>query len=98
MFGLTINPEELSSIRANRLRSIGVDAKTDEEYSSLRAVRRELAMAKALYAKHPGWTTIDVTHRAIEEIAAGVVSAMKTAGVLPGAYDRDERGGLYVVV
>ena len=91
VFGLTINPEELSSIRANRLRSIGVDAKTDEEYSSLRAVRRELAMAKALYAKHPGWTTIDVTHRAIEEIAAGVVSAMKNAGVLPGAYDRDER-------
>ena len=33
VFGLTINPEELSSIRANRLRSIGVDAKTDEEYS-----------------------------------------------------------------
>ena len=58
VFGLTINPEELSSIRANRLRSIGVDAKTDEEYSSLRAVRRELAMAKASVREAP-WVDHD---------------------------------------
>lgn len=91
VFALTVAPEELSSVRANRLRSMGADAGSDEEYSSLRAVRRELSMARALYAKHPGWTTIDVTHRAIEEIAADVASTMKAAGVLPDAYNRDER-------
>lgn len=90
VFALTVAPEELSSVRANRLRSIGAYG-GDEEYSSLRAVRRELSMAKALYAKHPGWTVIDVTHRAIEEIATDVVSTMKAAGVLPDAYNRDER-------
>ena len=89
VFALTVAPEELSSVRANRLRSIGAEG--DEEYSSLRAVRLELSMAKALYAKNPGWTAIDVTHRAIEEIAADVVSTMKAAGVLPDAYNRDER-------
>ena len=90
VFALTVAPEELSSVRANRLRSIGAYG-GDEEYSSLRAVRRELSMAKALYAKNPGWTVIDVTHRAIEEIATDVVSTMKASGVLPDAYNRDER-------
>ena len=55
VFGLLIDGEVLHSIRANRLRTIGVggaDASA-REYAAARVVNQELALAKALYARHP---------------------------------------------
>ena len=39
----------------------------------MRQVTQELSLAKALYARHPGWTVLDVTHKGVEETAARIM-------------------------
>jgi regulator of PEP synthase PpsR (kinase-PPPase family) len=78
VFGLLIDGEVLHSIRANRLRTIGVggaDASA-REYAAARVVNQELALAKALYARHPEWQILDVTHKGVEETAARIMKLM----------------------
>jgi hypothetical protein len=43
------------------------------EYGAMRQVTQELSLAKALYAQHPDWTVLDVTHRGVEETAARIM-------------------------
>ena len=75
VFGLLINGEVLHSIRTNRLSSIGVsrEDKSAMEYGAMRQVTQELSLAKALYARHPEWTVLDVTHKGVEETAARIM-------------------------
>lgn len=70
VFSLTIQPQMLLAIRQTRLQTMGVRDQTD--YSDLQQIQRELAFARDLVRRHPGWTTIDVTRRAIEETAAEI--------------------------
>jgi len=78
VFGLLIDGEVLHSIRANRLRTIGVGARdaSAREYAAARVVTQELALAKALYARHPEWQVLDVTHKGVEETAARIMKRM----------------------
>ena len=78
VFGLLIDGEVLHSIRANRLRTIGVGARdaSAREYAAARVVTQELALAKALYARHPEWQVLDVTHKGVEETAARIMKLM----------------------
>lgn len=78
VFGLLINGEVLHDIRTNRLSSIGVkrEDKSAMEYSTMRQVTQELSLAKALYARNPDWTVLDVTHKGVEETAARVMKIM----------------------
>jgi len=78
VFGLLINGEVLHDIRTNRLSSIGVkrEDKGAMEYSTMRQVTQELSLAKALYAKNPGWTVLDVTHKGVEETSARIMKIM----------------------
>ena len=78
VFGLLIDGEVLHSIRANRLRTIGVGAwdASAREYAAARVVTQELALAKALYARHPEWQVLDVTHKGVEETAARIMKLM----------------------
>ena len=78
VFGLLINGEVLHDIRTNRLSSIGVkrEDKSAMEYSTMRQVTQELSLAKALYARNPDWTVLDVTHKGVEETAARVMKIL----------------------
>ena len=78
VFGLLIDGEVLHSIRANRLRTVGVGSADAgaREYAAARVVTQELALAKALYARHPEWRVLDVTHKGVEETAARIMKLM----------------------
>ena len=72
--GLTINPEPLLQIRANRLRQMErgtTPRKLADDYTELERVRGELVYARRLFAKYD-WPVIDVTRRSVEETAAAV--------------------------
>lgn len=68
LYGLTIEPEQLSRIRRER-RSQG-------EYSKLAHCRNEVAQAEALF-RAEGISYIDTTTVSIEEIAATIVRDMR---------------------
>jgi regulator of PEP synthase PpsR (kinase-PPPase family) len=79
---LTINADVLSRIRSVRQDQLGA---ADIEYASREHVRRELHFCHALYRRHPAWALVDVTGKAIEEIAATVCRATGTrAGATQG--------------
>jgi regulator of PEP synthase PpsR (kinase-PPPase family) len=72
--GLTINPEPLVQIRANRLKQMergSTPRKLADDYIELERVRAELIYARRLFAKYD-WPVIDVTRRSVEETAAAV--------------------------
>ncbi len=78
--GLTIECDHLVEIRKARLKQLGMPA--DAEYALREQIKQELDYAQQVFAKHPDWPVIDVTGRAIEEIAVLVLESLK---------ERDER-------
>ncbi len=71
--GLTKDPDQLVEIRRNRLRSLHQTEASS--YYDPEAVRDEVREARRYYLRH-GWPIIDVSHRAIEETAAEILSLM----------------------
>ncbi len=71
VFGLVLDPIVLAEIRRTRMAQLGL--REDDEYGDLRRVRRELDWAKEIYAKHPGWTVLDITGKAVEETASAIL-------------------------
>jgi hypothetical protein len=82
VFGLIIQPQYLKRIRTRRLAGTGVDTETigkssgSFDYSNMKYIQEELRYARELYAKHPEWSVIDVTGRAVEENAAIMAELM----------------------
>lgn len=84
VFGLIISPDVLRAIRAHRLITMGVaEAEASPEirsrrsaYADVALVRRELALAHALYAANPEFKILDVTHKGVEETAARIMAVM----------------------
>jgi regulator of PEP synthase PpsR (kinase-PPPase family) len=72
--GLTMEPLMLSRIRRERLEMLKQNYRTD--YADIKAVSRELADARRLFAQH-GWPVVDVTHKPIEETAATILQFHK---------------------
>lgn len=70
IIGLTIRPQPLSSIRQERLKTMGLT--TDAEYGSLERISKEIQYADRLMAQL-GCPVIDVTNRAVEETASKVL-------------------------
>ncbi|TVX91538.1 pyruvate, water dikinase regulatory protein [Cohnella terricola] len=68
--GLTMSPESLVRIRAERLKAMGLPPTA--AYASLKRVTEELEFAQAIYRKL-GCIVLDVTERAIEETAGTIV-------------------------
>ncbi|KAG0481802.1 hypothetical protein HPP92_009886 [Vanilla planifolia] len=73
IFGLTINPVVLQTIRKARAKTLGFQGEMKGNYSDMEHVRAELNYANKLFAKNPVWPVIEVTGKAIEETAAVVV-------------------------
>ncbi|XP_058092557.1 pyruvate, phosphate dikinase regulatory protein 1, chloroplastic-like [Magnolia sinica] len=80
IFGLTINPVILQTIRKARAKGLGLGTvkwsfytEKGSNYSEMDHVREELEFANGIYAQNPVWPVIEVTGKAIEETAAVVV-------------------------
>ncbi|MDP3058408.1 MAG: pyruvate, water dikinase regulatory protein, partial [bacterium] len=70
IFGLTIKPETLQSIRQERLKALGLAS--NASYASVDRINEELYYASSITNKI-GCRIIDVTQRAVEETAAKVL-------------------------
>ncbi|KAK4755053.1 hypothetical protein SAY87_008810 [Trapa incisa] len=73
VFGLTINPVVLQTIRRARAKSLGFGVEARSNYSEMDYVREELDFAGKVFAQNPVWPVIEVTGKAIEETAAVVL-------------------------
>ena len=71
VFGLMIDPVRLAELRQAREDRWG---KALGEYARPDFVRRETAYAAQVFHSHPGWRTINVTDKPIEEIASEILA------------------------
>jgi len=76
VFGLTVDPGTLLSIRTARMRSMRVPSATD--YTDPDQVELELDLARRLF-RAKGWKLVDVSGRAVEESASKIVDAYEEA-------------------
>ena len=79
VIALTANPHRLQSVREARLAAWGQPL--DEDYADRHAIGRELRYLLDLYDKH-NWRCIDVSYRAIEEVAREVRRLLGESGIL----------------
>lgn len=68
--GLTVDPEKLSNIRRVRLRHMGQE---QSAYADISHVSQEVIYCKNICRKSK-WPVIDVTNRAVEEVASEIVA------------------------
>lgn len=73
IFGLTLSPEKLNTIRTERLKTLGLGASAD--YANINRILEELVYADQIIKKI-GCTTIDTTTRAVEETASIILQKM----------------------
>lgn len=71
VFGLTTFPSRLVQLRQSRHAHLGG---ITGNYATHDYVTRELRYAHSLYQLHPRWAVINVTSKAIEEIASEILS------------------------
>ena len=71
--GLTIDPQRLVHIRQARVRHLPVKTGMAIEYAEREYVMKEITSCQQLFAQHPGWLVLDVTGRAVEELANDIV-------------------------
>jgi hypothetical protein len=69
--GLTINPELLIKHRQSRLAQL---AHPDINYADPQHVVDELNYSHRLFQQNPGWPVVDITGKAVEEIASEICS------------------------
>lgn len=73
VFGLTINPSYLKSIRLARSRTLGMVRNTRTSYADMEHIRKELEYSRQLFLENPRWPVVEVTGKAIEETAAVIL-------------------------
>lgn len=76
VFGLIINIESLVKLREGRLKQLGLEA--DAKYADPVKVSAEIEWCMEFFKQNPRWRIVDVSNRAIEEVAAGIVNAYRT--------------------
>ena len=74
VIGLFASPERLQQIRTSRLKSLKEDRSTN--YIDIDVLKKEVAEAKKICTRNK-WSTIDVTKKSIEEIAATAIEYLK---------------------
>lgn len=76
VFGLIINVESLVKLREARLKQIGLSPYA--KYADPVTVADEIEWCNDFYKKNPQWRILNVSNRAIEEVAASILRAYKT--------------------
>ena len=74
LVGLTIDPEELASLRISRLKKLG--RPLDEAYASLEYITEELAYQRQVFVELGNIPVVNMTHKAIEEIATEILTVL----------------------
>jgi regulator of PEP synthase PpsR (kinase-PPPase family) len=87
VIGLTTNPHRLRSIREARMRGWGMDLHDD--YGSRGNIAKELRAANKLMTRH-GWRCVDVSYKAIEEVAREVIKLLEESGIELKSRRREE--------
>ncbi len=75
IFALTIEPEALQKIRANRLNRLGANRLTGD-YANEVKVHEELEWANAIFKENKRWPVFNVTGKALEETAAEIMKLL----------------------
>jgi len=73
IFALLINIESLVKLREARLEQLGL--KPCAKYADPVQVSDEIEWCEKYFKQHPKWRILDVSNKAIEEVAASIVSA-----------------------
>ena len=75
VFGLIINVESLVKLREARLEQLGLEP--DAKYADPIKVTEEIEWSTEFFKKNKRWRVIDVSSKAIEEVAASIVTAFQ---------------------
>lgn len=76
VFGLIINAESLVKLREGRLKQLGLEP--DAKYADPVQIADEIEWCMNFFKQNPRWRIVDVSNRAIEEVAASIVNACRT--------------------
>ncbi len=76
VFALIINVESLVKLREGRLQQLGLDS--DARYADPVKVADEIEWCMNFFKHNPRWRIVDVSNRAIEEVAANIVNSYRT--------------------
>jgi [pyruvate, water dikinase]-phosphate phosphotransferase / [pyruvate, water dikinase] kinase len=90
IFGLLVDPSILVEIRRTRMKHLGMQPGSD--YGDVRRIKEELEHCKAIFAKHPQWTLLDITGKAIEETASSILERYRARFETPPV-PTSENGG-----
>jgi regulator of PEP synthase PpsR (kinase-PPPase family) len=71
VYGLLVDPSVLLEIRRTRMQHLGMDESSG--YGDPRHIREELTWSREVFSRHPGWTVLDITGKAVEETAAAIL-------------------------
>jgi len=74
VIALVIDPHRLMEIRRARLKKLG---QKPSDYTNINAIIQELNYCRTLYRQQPKWEVLDVTGRAVEEVATDVMSRIR---------------------
>ncbi|HYA01855.1 MAG TPA: pyruvate, water dikinase regulatory protein [Syntrophobacteria bacterium] len=85
VYGLAIEPDALVRVRQERLKYLGLP--DDAKYADRSKILQEIEWCQTFYRKHPHWPLIDVSGRAIEEVAARITQLHSAR--LQARQDRD---------
>lgn len=85
IIGLTIDPQDLATIRRNRLQRLGQQSGGD--YADPDKVNAEIEYANELFKKNRKWPVFNVTGKALEETAAEIIKLMASRRLLPQALE-----------
>jgi regulator of PEP synthase PpsR (kinase-PPPase family) len=75
--GLMIAHDKLLQIRKARLSRLQPNLQPGWDYAERSAIISELEHAREFYRQHPEWPMVDVTVRAVEEVASEILSIME---------------------
>jgi regulator of PEP synthase PpsR (kinase-PPPase family) len=75
IFALTINSDELSKIRTQRLSTLGA-GKHQGDYAEMSKINEEVEWANNIFKENKRWPVFNVTGKAIEETAAEIMKLL----------------------
>ena len=73
---LAIDAERLMEVRRARVKKL---SRSVPGYAELEAIRLELNYCRELYRQNPRWQVLDVSGRAVEEVASDVITIIQRA-------------------
>jgi regulator of PEP synthase PpsR (kinase-PPPase family) len=81
VIGLTIDPENLATIRRARLERLG--QRDGGDYADIERVNAEIEYANQIFRKNRRWPVFNVTGKALEETASEIIKLMASRRLAP---------------